>query len=253
MIRTRVIPCLLLRGDGLYKSVKFSDYTYIGDPLNAVRIFNEKECHELVFLDITATREGRGPRFDLVKDIAGECFMPFSYGGGVHTMADIAALLRLGVEKVVLNTVAFENPAFVREAAREYGSSTMVISLDVKKNFWGSYRVCTHGGQKVRDVDPVTQAQKMEECGAGEIFLTSVDRDGTQQGYDLSLIHAVSSAVGVPVVACGGAGKVEDFGAAVHEGGASAVAAGSLFVFYGKRRAVLINFPSDEELRPFLA
>lgn len=248
MIRTRVIPCLLLKGQGLVKTVKFKDPKYVGDPINAVRIFNEKECHELIFLDITATVEQRKPRFDVIADIAGECFMPFGYGGGIRDTDDIKKILQLGVEKVVINSYATENPGFIRSAAELFGSQSIVVSIDARRNFFGKYEVVTHGGRKGTNLDPVAFAAEMERQGAGEIIINSVDRDGMMQGYDLALIARVSAAVSIPVVALGGAGTVADFGLAVDQGGASAVAAGSMFVFYGKHRAVLISFPSDNEL-----
>ena len=247
MIKTRVIPSLLFQGRGLVKTVKFKDPVYIGDPINAVRIFNEKECHELVVLDITATIQKRPPDFKFVQEIAEECFMPFAYGGGIRSLEDIKTLVHLGVEKVIINSYAFENPDFISEAARTFGSSTIVVSIDVKKNFFGKYEVFVWGGRKNTSKNPKDYALEMERRGAGEIFLNSIDRDGVMKGYDLSLIRSVSSAVNIPVIACGGAGKIEDLGMAVN-GGASAVSAGSLFVFWGRQKGILINFPSDEEL-----
>jgi len=252
MIRTRVIPCLLLKGAGLVKTVKFQKPTYIGDPINAVRIFNEKECHELVFLDITATLEGRKPRMEMIADIAGECFMPFAYGGGISDLEDARKILALGVEKIVVNSHAVENPAFITEAARLFGSQSVVVCIDVKKNFWGKYEVFTQAGQKNAKKNPVQWAQEVMQLGAGEIIVNSIDQDGTMQGYDLKLIQSITAAVDIPVVALGGAGSVQDLGRAVSEGGAAAVAAGSFFVYYGKHRAVLISFPSDKELSQVL-
>lgn len=248
MIKTRVIPSLLLQGRGLVKTVKFRDPVYIGDPVNAVRIFNEKECHELVLLDISATEQKRSPDFKIVKEIAEECFMPFAYGGGIRSLEDIRTLVHLGVEKVVINSFAFEDPDFISEAAKTFGSSTIVVSIDVKKDLFGRYEVFAFGGRKNTSKNPRDYALEMERRGAGEVFLNSIDRDGVMKGYDISLIRSVSEAVNIPVIACGGAGKIEDLGAAVNEGGASAVSAGSLFVFWGRQKGILINFPSDEEL-----
>lgn len=248
MIHTRVIPCLLLKGGGLVKTVQFKDPRYVGDPINAVKIFNDKECHELVFLDITATDQKRRPRFELIADIASECFMPFAYGGGIRNLEDVREILRLGVEKVVINSYFIENPAFVTEAAEVFGSQSIVVSIDAKKNFWGKYEAYTNSGMVNTKLDPAELAVKAEKFGAGEIIINSVDRDGTMKGYDIDLIKKVAEAVTIPVVALGGAGSSEDFGRAVKEGKASAVAAGSLFVFFGKHRAVMINFPGDEEL-----
>lgn len=248
MLGTRVIPCLLLKDNGLVKTVKFKDPKYVGDPINAVKIFNEKEVDELLFLDITASVRGGRPSFKMISEIAGECFMPLAYGGGIRSLEDIKELFSIGVEKVSINSYAAENPSFVRAAAKAFGAQSIVVSLDVKKNLFGGYEVRTHGGSRNTRMDPVTVARQMEEAGAGEIFLNSIDRDGTRQGYDIELIRKVTSSVNVPVIACGGAGKIEDFAEAVKRGGASAVSAGSFFVFYGKHRAVLITYPSLKEL-----
>jgi imidazole glycerol-phosphate synthase subunit HisF len=248
MIRTRVIPCLLLRDRGLVKTVKFKHPKYVGDPINAVKIFNEKEVDELFFLDITATAENRKPPFKLISQIASECFMPFGYGGGIRDLDAIKDLFSLGVEKVAINSYAVEKSSFIRDAADLFGSQSIVVSIDVKKNLFGKYRVYTHGGRRSTSFDPVNFAMQMEQVGAGEIFLNSIDRDGTMQGYDLDLIRRVAEAVTIPVVACGGAGKVDDLRDAIKKAGASAVSAGSMFVFKGKHRAVLINFPTAEEL-----
>ena len=249
MIRTRVIPCLLLKGEGLVKTTNFTNPKYIGDPINAVKIFNDKEVHELVFLDITASIEKRSLRLDYISDIASECFMPLGYGGGIKTVKQAEDIFNQGVEKVIINSYAIENPSFVHELADLFGSQSIVVSIDVKKNFFGNYQTYTYSGKTKTRWDPVTWAKEAERLGAGEIFLNSIDRDGMMNGYDIPLIKSVSASVSIPVIACGGAGKVEDFGTAVHDGGASAVAAGSMFVYYGKHRAVLINFPNDEDLK----
>lgn len=249
MLAVRVIPCLLLKGRGLVKTVKFRNAKYIGDPINAVKIFNEKEVDEIIVLDITATMEQRKPSMRVISEIASECFMPLCYGGGIRALGDIKAIFNLGVEKVGINTYACENPHFVKEAAEVFGSQSIVVSIDVKRNVSGNYEVYTHGGTKATSLDPVCFVREMETMGAGEIFLNSIDRDGTMQGYDIELIRKVSSAVSVPVVACGGAAGVESLAEAVRQGGASAVSAGSMFVFHGRHRAVLINFPTSEELQ----
>ncbi len=253
MIRPRIIPALLLQGQGLVKTVKFKDPTYLGDPINIVRIFNDKEVDELVFLDITATNENRPPAFDRLANITSECFMPLGYGGGIRSMDDIKKLLSIGVEKVILNTVAVEDPSLVRSAADHAGSSSVVISMDVKKNLLGKYEVQIRSGKKNTGLDPVRHAVEMERMGAGEIFVNSIDRDGTMKGYDLELIRRVSDAVSVPVIACGGAGKLQDLADAIKIGGASAAAAGSFFVFQGPLRGVLISYPSQNDLRRILA
>lgn len=248
MLRTRVIPSLLLRNGGLVKTVRFSDAKYVGDPINAVRIFNEKEVDELMFLDISATASGRGPNFDLIRDIATEAFMPFGYGGGIGDVGQVAMLVSLGVEKVALNAAAVERPYLVREAADLVGSSSVVVSIDVKRSLLGRYEVVTHNASRRTGLDPVDWARRVADLGAGEILLTSVDREGTQKGYDTSLTRQVADAVQIPVIASGGAGSIQDFRSVVRDGGASAVAAGSLFVFHGKHRAVLITYPDYREL-----
>ena len=251
-MRPRVIPCLLLKDKGLVKTVRFKDPTYVGDFINAVKIFNDKQVDELVFLDITATVERRKPPFAQVAKITAECFMPLAYGGGIRELADIKQLLNLGVEKVCINSYAVENPSFITTAANLVGSSSIVVSMDVRKTRFGGYRVFTKSGTRNTHLDPVAFAMQMERAGAGELLLTAIDRDGTMQGYDLELITSVSQAVTIPVVACGGAGTVDDMAQAILKGGASAAAAGSLFVFQGKHRAVLITYPAPEELQRVL-
>ncbi len=248
MISVRVIPCLLLKHTGFVKTTRFSDPVYLGDPINIVKIFNDKEVDELSILDITATAENRKPSFDLLSDIANNCFMPMSYGGGITDIDDIRRVLGIGFEKVVICTSAVVRPDFIERAAGIVGSQSIVIAIDVKKNRLGKYEVRSHSGRERTKLDPTAFARRMEQMGAGEILLTSIDRDGTMAGYDIELIRMVSDAVSIPVVACGGAGKVADFTEAVRSGGASAVAAGSLFVFHGRRRAVLVNFPTRQEL-----
>ncbi|MGC2064314.1 MAG: AglZ/HisF2 family acetamidino modification protein [Thermodesulfovibrionales bacterium] len=247
MLRTRVIPCLLLKEQGLVKTVKFRNPKYLGDPINIVKIFNDKEADELIFLDITATIENRRPPVRLLADIASECFMPLAYGGGIRTIEDIREILTLGVEKVIINSYAVENPAFIKKAAGLYGSQSIVVSIDVKKTLFGKHEIFTCSGGKAAGTDPVSFASLMEEMGAGELFVNSIDRDGTMLGYDLDIIKRIARAVNIPVIACGGAGKVADFTEAAQKAGASAVAAGSLFVFQGRHRAVLISFLSEQE------
>jgi len=247
MLKTRVIPCLLLDGSKLVKTVLFKDPVYIGDPLNAVRIFNTKEVDELVLLDISATRDGRPPQFDLIGKIAEECQMPLTAGGGIKTLDDIRELLNVGVEKVVINTSAVENSEFINQTAETFGSQAIVISIDAKRGAKG-YEVFTKNGNSATGLKVEDWARQAEEKGAGEILLNSIDQDGTMAGYDLDLIRQVTNKVNIPVIAAGGAGKLEDFAKAVQEGGASAVTAGSFFVFHGRRKAVLINFPTKREI-----
>jgi len=249
MLRTRVIPCLLLKNRGLVKTVKFKTPTYVGDPINAIRIFNEKEVDELIFLDIEASKENRGPLFEFIAKIATECFMPFCYGGGVRSLEDIRTLFAMGLEKVAINTQAIIDPFFIKQASEKFGSQSIVVSIDVKKNIFGKKKkVFTHSRGKTVSLDPVEFAVKMMEMGAGELLINSVDRDGAMRGYDIELIKQVTDAVDIPVIVCGGAGCLDDFSKAVKIGGASAVAAGSSFVFYGKHRAVLINYPTYDEI-----
>ena len=238
---------LLLAEDGLVKTVRFRSPSYVGDPINALRIFNEKEVDEVVVLDVRATAEGRGPDLARVRDLAGECFMPLCWGGGVRTLEDVAGLVAAGAEKVAINTRAAEDPAFVEAAAARFGSSTLVVSMDVKRGFLGKETVWTAGGRKDTKRGPVEFAREMERRGAGEILLQSIDRDGTFSGYDLDLVGRVADAVSIPVVACGGAGSLADLRRAVGVH-ASAAAAGSLFVFQGPHRAVLISYPSPADL-----
>lgn len=247
MLHARVIPCMLMRNGGLVKTVKFKSPRYIGDPINAVRIFNEKEVDELVFLDIGSATALTGPNFELLVDIASEAFMPFGYGGGITSIDHVKQLYALGVEKVILNTAAADKPTLVSEAAALAGCSGVVVSMDVRRNWLGKYSVCVASGQRDLKRDPVAYAQEMEQLGAGEILLNAIDKDGTMDGYDLELVRLVSEAVSVPVVAVGGAGNLQHFREAVDKG-ASAVAAGSMFVFHGKHSAVLITYPEYEEL-----
>lgn len=252
MLKKRVIPCLLLHGAGLVKTVRFKEPKYVGDPINAIRIFNDKEVDELVLLDITASKEGRGPSFSVIEEVASECFMPLAYGGGVRTVEEVRRILKLGVEKVVFNTTAWRNPDVLTAASAEFGAQAIVASIDVRRGLLGRYEVVVECGAKKTGVEPVSYARRLEAAGAGEILLTSVDRDGTMQGYDVDLIARVSAAVQVPVIASGGAGSLADFRIATRDGGAAAVAAGAMFVFHGPHRAVLITYPSQSELETVL-
>lgn len=252
MIKPRVIPALLLKRQGLVKTVKFKEPKYLGDPINIVRIFNDKEVDELVLLDITATPEKRGPQFDLLKNIAGEAFIPLAYGGGIRSMDDVKKLLSIGIEKLIMNTSAMETPSLVRDVADHAGSQAAVVSMDVKKGFLGKYEVFTHCGQKKTGLDPVKHAIEMEKMGAGEIIINSIDRDGMMQGYDVDLVRKVADSVQVPVVACGGAGNLSHVSEVIKQGHASAAAAGSIFVFQGPLRGVLISYPTPKELKEFI-
>jgi imidazole glycerol-phosphate synthase subunit HisF len=247
MKRIRVVPVLLIHNGGLVKSVKFKNYKYLGDPINAVKIFNEKEIDEIVILDIDASREKRGPNMQQIREIAGEAFIPLAYGGGISTIEQVRELFYLGVEKVIFNFQAIHNPSLISEAARLVGSQSVVVSIDVKKNIFGKYRVYTLNGAENSGRDPINFAREIQDAGAGEIFLNSIDKDGTYSGYDLDLINQVSSVLDIPLVACGGASIIDDFYNAVVNG-SSAVAAGSMFVFKRPHNAVLISYPTQEEL-----
>jgi cyclase len=244
-----VIPVLLLKGSGLVKTVKFKSPKYVGDPRNAVKIFNEKEVDELVVLDIDATPMGYGPRLELIREIVSEAFMPVAYGGGIRTIDDAQSVLSLGVEKIVINSHAIENPSFIGEASRAFGAQSVVVSIDVKKGLFGRYQTYCQSGRRKGEHDPVAFARSMEEIGAGELIIHAIDHDGTMGGYDLDITKAVSAAVKIPVIACGGAGTIDDLRKAVKEGGAAAVAAGSMFVFHGRHRAVLISYPDQGTLK----
>jgi cyclase len=246
MIAGRIIPLLLWKGGGLVKTVRHRNPKYIGDPINAVRIFNDKEADELFLVDIDATRKGYEPRFDEIERIVSEAFMPIGYCGGVRSVDHARRLVRLGVEKVAVNSAAFDRPSLISEIAAEIGSSSTVGVIDVKKPLLGRPRVWSHAGGKVAIADPLDYAIELERLGAGEILLSAVDRDGMMQGYDLDLVGRISKAVDVPVVALGGAGSVQDLRSALSTG-AAAAAAGSLFVFHGPHKAVLISFPGRRE------
>lgn len=251
MIPIRAIPCLLLRDRGLVKTKRFKDPVYLGDPVNVIKIFNDKEVDELVLLDITATREQRRPAFDYLERIAGECFMPLCYGGGVRTVEDMRRLFALGIEKVSVNTRAVEDPSFIRAASEEFGRQSVIVSIDVKKSLLRGREVRTHGGTRRGRWKPLDFAREAEDQGAGELLLTSIDHDGTMSGYNLELVREVAGAVSVPVIACGGAGSVSDLDLVVREGGAAAAGAGSMFVFQGPHRGVLISYPIEQIRKVF--
>ena len=248
MLNIRVIPCLLWRGDGLIKTVRFRNPVYVGDAINAIRIFNEKEVDELIILDVEASKKNSGPDIAFIKRIASECFMPLCYGGGIRTVKDIKEVVAAGVEKVSLNTIAVQDPEFVRTASKAFGSSTIVVCIDYRKNVFGKAAVTFMAGQNRSKYTPLNFARLMEEMGAGEIVLNSIDRDGTLSGYDLDLLSEITAAVSIPVIALGGAGNIQHFEQAIAKSRVSAVAAGSMFVFKGVHKAVLINYPSVSSL-----
>lgn len=246
MLRPRIIPCLLIHNKGLVKTVKFTDSKYVGDPINAVRIFNEKEVDELIVLDIDATVENRGPNFELIAKLAAECRMPFCYGGGVKTVEDVRRLIALGVEKVAISAAAIKDPQLISRMAEDVGRQSIVVVLDVKKKIFGGYEVITHNGKKGTGKDPVELAQLFQEMGAGEIVLNSIDNDGVMKGYDFKLIEKVWESTSVPLSVAGGAGSLDDVSELIKRFGIIGAVAGSLFVFKGAYRAVLINYPNLE-------
>jgi len=247
MRRVRVIPVLTVANQKLVKTVKFKNPNYIGDPINAVKIFNEKEVDEIVLLDITATKENRPPNFELIEEICSEAFMPFAYGGGIKTIQQIEILFKLGIEKVILNSTIENNFKIITEASKIYGSQSIVASIDVKKNIFGKYNAFKISGSKKIKKSLIEYLKQLEEFGAGEIFINIIDRDGTYSDYDFELIENLAKEVNIPIVICGGAINAQSFLKAIQKG-ASAVAAGSLFVYTGNAKGILINYPSQENL-----
>jgi len=253
MLRHRVIPTLLLRNESLVKTVQFGRFSYIGDPCNTVRIFNELEVDELIFLDIMATRAGRRPNLRLLRDVADECFMPLAYGGGIRSFDDAKAVFEIGIEKVAINAAALENPGLLTEIAECYGSQSVIASIDIKNDWRGIPRVYQYSTRGTASIDPLEWVREVERRGAGEILLTSVDREGTWSGFDVVLVRAVTSVATVPVIAHGGCGCVDHIRTVISEGAASAVATGSMVAFQKKGMGVLVNFPEQGQLRAILA
>ena len=248
MLRPRVIPCLLVKNGGLVKTVRFANPKYVGDPINAVRIFNEKEVDELIVVDIDATAQNREPNYTLIAALAAECRMPLCYGGGVKTAAQVEKIISLGVEKVALSAAAVNMPELISEAAVRVGNQSIVVVMDVKKSgLLRRYEVFTHNGTQSTGLDPASYARRVEELGAGEVLVNSIDRDGEMTGYDLQLISRVREAINLPLTVLGGAGALNDIEDLIRTFGIIGAAAGSLFVFKGKYRAVLINYPSRTE------
>ena len=248
MYRPRIIPVLLLKNQVLVKSVRFRNHAYIGDPINAVRIFNDSKADELVFLDISATNESRIIDLDFVKSIGEEANMPFAVGGGICSIEDIQSILAIGAEKVIINTYAAKDPGFIRKASETFGSSTITVCIDVKKKLFNGLRCMVNAGSKTIDFNPIDFSKLMEANGAGEIIIQSIDRDGTMSGYDLSLINEISKAVKIPVIALGGAGNIDDLRKGYQIGNANGLAAGSMFVYMGPHKGVLINYPERSQL-----
>ena len=252
MVESRIIPCLLLFEGGLVKTTKFTSPKYVGDPINVVRIFNEKEVDELIFIDIEASRNKRAPNLTVIRELASECFMPFAYGGGITTIDQIRSILKIGVEKVILNQAVLSNPDFVSEACKYFGSSTIVGAMDVKRDFWGKLWVYDHVRKKSTNYDPLTYAKKLEKLGVGEIFINDVDRDGTFKGFDIDAISRINKTLSTPLIACGGASDLNNIKDLINETNINAVAAGSLFVYQGPHRAVLVSYPNRSQIKEIL-
>ena len=252
MLRTRVIPCLLLKNQSLVKTVKFKEYNYIGDPVNTVRIFNELEVDELMFLDIFASKENRNINFKILENIANECFMPLSYGGNIKSLDDAKEIFQIGFEKVVINSNSFNNLKLINDISSHFGSQSVVCSLDVKNSFWGGQKIYSHHGKKKQNIDIISWVKELEKSGAGELLVTSIDKEGSWEGYDIELIKSITNNVQIPVIANGGCGKVEHLGEVVNKANASACAVGSMVVYQKKGMGVLVNFPDQDKLREIL-
>jgi len=248
MLRPRIIPCLLVHKRGLVKTVQFASPKYVGDPINAVKIFNEKEVDELIVLDIDATAHNAEPDYTMIRNVATECRMPLCYGGGVKSVEQAVRIIKLGVEKVAISSAAVENPALISDISRFVGGQSVVVVLDVKKDRRkGTYEVWTHNGKKNTHRDPAGLAKEFEELGAGEVTVNSIDNDGVMKGYDLTLARHVRNAVALPMTVLGGAGSIADLETLIKEFEIVGAAAGSLFVFKGVYKAVLISYPSRTE------
>jgi cyclase len=248
MLRPRIIPVLLLKNEGLYKSKQFKDYKYIGDPINAVKIFNDSKADELVFLDITATTENKLISLDFVREVGEEANMPFGVGGGIRTLDHIREIIGAGAEKVIINSYAVENPDFISQASDTFGSSAITVCIDYKTKLFGKLQTWTNAGTKASGYSPVDFAKLMEEKGAGEIIIQSIEKDGMMSGYDLNVTKSISEAVGIPVVALGGAGNLQHLKEVYDASYAGGLAAGSIFIYKGTRNGVLISYPEKSEL-----
>ena len=251
MLYPRIIPCLLVHNKGLVKTTKFKDHKYVGDPINAVKIFNEKEVDELIVLDIDASRLGREPDYKMIENLAVECRMPLCYGGGIKTVDQAQKIFSLGVEKIAISSLAIENPSIIPEIASRVGNQSVVIILDVKKKLGKKYELYIRNGTKSTGINPVVFASEMQRIGVGEIVVNSIDHDGVMKGFDINLINKIREVINMPLTVIGGAGSMNDIGQIIDEHGIIGVAAGSLFVFKGKYRAVLINYPTPLEKKLF--
>jgi cyclase len=253
MLKPRIIPCLLIKDNGLVKSVQFKDHKYVGDPINAVKIFNEKEVDEIIIIDIDATVHNREPDYKLIEALAAECRMPLCYGGGVKTIEQAQRIFALGVEKVSMSSGAVLNPGLLTEIGNRVGSQSIVVVLDIKKSKSGKYEIWTHNATKNTGKDPVEFAKEVESLGAGEVVVNSIDADGMMKGYDIELIDKIRDAISLPLTVLGGAGSLKDIGNLIAKYKVIGVAAGSLFVFKGVFKAVLINYPNPSEKKALLS
>ncbi len=252
MLRTRIIPVLLLSGSSLVKTIRYNKPKYIGDPANTCRIFNELEVDELCFLDVLASKNKIQPSYTILEEISNECFMPLSYGGGINSLQKAEKIYKIGFEKIVINSALFTKPSLVTDIANEFGSQAVVASVDVKKNIWGKYEVYGCSGSVNQRLNPVQLVLELEARGVGEILLNYIDREGTWKGFDLELVSQVSNATVLPVIAHGGAGSISDIGDVISIGKASAAALGSMVVYQQRGMGVLINFPDKDELKNIL-
>ena len=252
MLKIRVIPCLLLKNESLVKTIKFKKYNYIGDPINTVRIFNELEVDELMFLDIFASKEDKKINFNILKDIANECFMPLSYGGNIKSLDDAKKIFEIGFEKIIINSNAFNNLSFITELAQYFGKQSIIGSIDVKENFFGKKNVFSKHGECKEQESVVEWAKKLELAGVGELLITSINKEGTWSGYDIELIKSVTQSVQIPVIANGGAGSNLDIVQVVKKANASACAVGSMVVYQKKDMGVLVSFPNKKSLEKVL-
>lgn len=248
LVRPRVIPSLLIQDGGLVKTKQFKKPEYLGDPINAVKIFNEKGVDELCIMDISEDRYSRGPDFSLLEEVASEAFMPLAYGGGIRNLDDAKRIFRIGFEKMILNRVLAEDEMLAGEIIRLFGSQSVIASIDIKKSLLGGYAVYTNSGKTIVSKNVSEWAKKVEKMGVGEILLSNIDREGMQNGFDVGIIRKIADNAEIPVIACGGAKSIKDLLVALKDGHSDAVSAGSMFVYYGDKKGILINFPSEDEL-----
>jgi cyclase len=251
MLQSRIIPALLISHGDLVKTTKFKDPKYVGDPLNAIRIFNEKEVDELMLIDISASKEGREPDYELIEQVAGECFMPLAYGGGISNIEQAKRIFSLGVEKICLQSAVLENPNLITKFASYFGSQSIMVSIDIKKDWLGQAHIYSYSNGRCLKSPWIEYSKKLVCAGAGEILLNAVDKDGTLGGPDLKIIRELSDSIDIPLIALGGVSSLSDIKSVI-DAGASAVAAGAMFIYHGPHRAVLINYPKSSELKKIL-